>query len=837
MISKKTNKAGMRRLAWPVMALANLGLGVLPVAPVFGADGATQVAAGDAASAASAASAADSAQAASAQPAAAGEDSQKIVISARRRSERMIDVPVAATAVGAGEIRQYDLTQVANIRLVAPQITFDRGFTGGGASISMRGVSSSSLDAGLEQSVLLDFDGMAISRGRVLNDAMFDIDEIDVLKGPQTLYFGKNSPGGVVSIKSAAPTKSLSGYARLGYETTSDMPSLEAAVSGPLSEHTGYRVALLKSESKGYIYNQDSGVPDLVRTAATGSTFVPAAQSRLGAENKLATRFTLAYDNEEDLDATMKLLLSRYRGQGLPSFSEVMGCPAGVSQPRILGITDPTGDCKLDNKSSQGWLAPAIINGWPEVKSNGGGRPYSKNDTILPTLTVNYKVGDIKFTSVTGYYDYDYVSQGNADATSYSYYWTYSNEKNKSFYQEVRAVSSYRGMLNFSAGGHYENNKRTLFVGGVNGPVKQDAATGRYENYDNEQHNKSHAGSVFGQVSVNLRPDMELSAGGRYTQETKELHSSNVYVNPNTAGFLGQGIVIAGQKTEHNFSPEATLSWHPTADTMLYGAYKTGFLSGGFSNPGTLSPVTSINSLSFSAEKVKGFELGGKASLLNHKLNGSLTGYRYEYKGLPLTSLIALDATRVTFVTQNAATTIAQGVELEANYRPVKGLMLRGSASYNDAHFSDFKKAQCYTGQTAATGCVTDPVTKGSTQDLSGKVVYRSPKWLLTAGGAYEWLATPALRASVNADLRHSSAYYGGLNLNPTSYQPGYTTLNAGVRLGSSDDTWSVAVIGRNLTNRIYATLAVDKPGGAGEAFAVAGEPRMIVLQLEGKFK
>ncbi|WP_395407444.1 TonB-dependent receptor [Pseudoduganella sp. UC29_106] len=823
-----------------MIALANLGLvSALPAAKAVDTDPPAAVEAGSAATAAAPVAAAaapaaeETGQVVSAAP---SEDSQKVVISARRRSERMIDVPVAATAVNAADIRQYDLTQVANIKLVAPQITFDRGFTGGGASISMRGVSSSSLDAGLEQSVLLDFDGMAISRGRVLNDAMFDIDEIDVLKGPQTLYFGKNSPGGVVSVKSASPTRKLSGYARLGYETTSDMPSVEAAVSGPISESTGFRVALLSSKSKGYIENQDKvGVPDLVRTAASGSTFVPAAPSRLGAEEKLATRISLSYENDDNFDASFKLLLSRYRGQGLQSFSEVMGCPAGVTKPRILGITDPNGDCTLNNKSSQGWLSSTIINAWPEVKTNGGGEPYSKNDTILPTLTMNYKLGDIKLTSVTGYYDYDYVSQGNADATSYSYYWSYSNEKNKSFYQELRAVSSYQGMLNFSAGGHYENNRRTLYVGGVNGPVPRDAATGRYENYDNQQHNRSHAFSVFGQVSVNFRKDLELSAGGRYTQETKKLSSSNVYVNPNTAGFLPQGVLIEGEKTEHNFSPEATLTWHPTADTMLYGAYKTGFLSGGYSNPGTLSPVTSIKSLSFSAEKVKGFELGGKATLLNHKLTGSVTAYRYEYTGLPLTSLIALDATRVTFVTQNAATTIARGVELEGTYRPVKGLMLRGSASYNDAYFSDFAKAQCYTGQTAALGCIADPVTKASTQDLSGKVVYRSPKWLLTAGAAYEWLATPDLRVNVNADARRSTAYYAGLNLNPTSYQPGYTTLNAGVRL-TFNDKWSFAVIGRNLTNRIYATLAVDKPGGAGEAFAVAGEPRMVVIQVEGKF-
>lgn len=766
-----------------------------------------------------------------------GEEIDRVVVSARRRSERMIDVPVSTIAVGAAEVRQYDMTAVANIKLVAPQVSFDRGFTGGGASISMRGVSSSSLDAGLEQSVLLDFDGMAISRGRIINDAMFDLEEIDILKGPQTVFFGKNSPGGVVSIKSASPTSVLSGFARLGYEKTSDMPSLEAAVGGPITEQLGYRVALLSSKSKGYVYNLNPGVPDMVRNATSGSTFVPATFGRLGAEEKLATRLSLAYDAENGFDASFKLLLSRYRGQSLQSFSEVMACPAGQARPTTIGgVADPYGDCKLDNRVSMGWVAPALLENWTQVKANSNGESYSKNDTVMPTLTMNYKADFIRYTSVTGYYDYDYVSQGNADGTAYSYFWTYSNEKNRSLYQEVRAVSTFPGMVNFAAGGHYENNRRTLFVGGLNGPLPIDPATGRYENYDNEQANRSHAYSVFGQMTVNFNKDWELAAGGRFTKESKELRTVNYYVHPNAVGFKAQGAVISGDKSETNFSPEATLSYKPTRDSMVYAAYKTGFLSGGFSNPGTISSVTTAQTLSFDAEKVKGYEIGAKASLLNRQLTGSITGYRYEYTGLPLTSLIALDATRVTFVTQNAATTIARGVELEANYKPVKGLTLRGTASYNDAYFVDFAKAQCYTGQTAALGCITDPVTRASSQNLSGKKVYRSPEWLVTAGVAYETKVQSGMKLNLNLDLRYSGDYYAGLNLNPTTYQSSYTSVNAGMRVTTADDNWSFAVIGRNLTNRIYATLAVDKPGGRGESFGVSGEPRAIVVQLERKF-
>jgi outer membrane receptor protein involved in Fe transport len=135
-----------------------------------------------------------------------------------------------------------------------------------------------------------------------------------------------------------------------------------------------------------------------------------------------------------------------------------------------------------------------------------------------------------------------------------------------------------------------------------------------------------------------------------------------------------------------------------------------------------------------------------------------------------------------------------------------------------------------------AQGCSAAPGTTAKVQNLSGRPLYRAPKWLATVGPVYEFSVAGSLRATVNADLRYTSSYYTGLNLNPLSYQAGFTTVNAGARLGADDDKWSVAVIGRNLSNRRYGTLGVDKPGGAGEVYTVAGEPRVVLLQVEGRF-
>lgn len=759
----------------------------------------------------------------------------EIVVSARSREERLQDVPVAATVVGERQIRQYDLTSVANIRIAVPEITLDRGFSGSGTSISLRGVSSSSIDAGVEQSVLLDFDGMATSRGRILNDALFDIESFTVLKGPQAVFFGKNSPGGVVSVRSANPGTSLNGYARAGYEFRADTKQLEAAIGGPLGQGFGARVAIFASDSKGYIRNQNTGVPNLIFAGVSGDATLPAAPRRLGAERKLAIRATLTYESG-DFDASLKLLASDYRGQGIQSFSEVMACPPSRVRPGTVGgLIDPNGDCKLNDRSSQGAASPTIVAAWPEVRKYNNGKPYSRNKTILPVLRLNYKAGPIALTSVTGYYDYDYVTQGNADATSYAYFWSYGNERNKSFYQEVRATSSFESKINFAVGGHFEDNRRTQSVGGINGPQPRDPVTGKYNTYDNKQNNKSQAYSFFGQATFNITPTLELAGGARYTHQTNELNSYTTYLNPVITTISPVGRRIVGKKNQNNVSPEATLTFRPTSNLTVYGAYKTGFLAGGYSNPGILSSTTTINTLNFDREKVDGGEIGIKGSFLDNRLTANLTGYRYIYKGLPLTSLIALSATAVTYVTQNAANTEVKGLEFETAYRVGGGLTLRGTAAYNKARFQSFDRAQCWTGQTLALGCLVDPVTRGTYQNLTGRPVYRAPEWIATAGAVETFDIGDNLKATINADLRYSSSYFTGVNLNPYSFQKGYVLVNAGARIATQNGM-SLAVIGRNLTNRRYGTLGVDKPGGIGEVFTVAGEPRAVVLQAGFQF-
>lgn len=763
----------------------------------------------------------------------------EVVVTARARAERLIDVPVAATTVGEIEIRKYNITALNHLSKVVPTISFDRGFTGAGSSISMRGVSSSNLDAGLEQSVLIMYDGMPISRGRILSDAIFDIEAVEVLKGPQSLFFGKDSPGGVVSVRSVGPTAEFEGVARVSYETTSRNPSLEGAISGPISDSLGFRLAVFASESDGYLRNQATGIVDPFRTARlptfTGGTFVPAAPRRLGAEDRYGARGTLRF-SAGDFDATLKLLMSRSKSQGLQSLTQVMSCPAGVTRPRLNGIADPTGDCRLDKNVSTGFVPPAVIDAWPEARGFNSDGPSGRNISYLPSLTMNYKAGDLILTSVTSLYDYAYRSSGNADATAYSFFWTYQKEKNTSFVQEFRLVSDFDGPLNFAAGGYYEHVKRANRNGTLNGPSPVDPDTGKLNAVENFSDSTTEAYSMFGQITYDIFDTLELAGGARYSHVKKTVDLGNLYVNAALASsFLAPGQAVKGDMSEDKVSPEATLTWRVARDVMIYGAYKTGYLAGGFSKPGTLSPTLTVDRVVYGPEKAHGFEAGTKFSVVDGRLEGSLTGYRYIYKGLQLTSFNVLVFPPV-FQTTNVASTSVKGAELQLTYRPVAGLTLHGNVEYNRARYRSFPGAQCYAGQTAALGCTRAPGSTSNVQDLSGKVVWRAPKWVSVLGASYDFQLGAGLKLGLNADVKTSSGYFVSVTENPGSFQKSYQLLNAGIRLGSLDDRWAVSVIGTNLTNEYYATVGTDKPGGAGEVMAVAADPRFVTFQLEMRF-
>jgi len=312
---------------------------------------------------------------------------------------------------------------------------------------------------------------------------------------------------------------------------------------------------------------------------------------------------------------------------------------------------------------------------------------------------------------------------------------------------------------------------------------------------------------------------------------------------------------IPNKFTEHNVSPQVTLSWHPTKDILLYGAYKTGFKSGGISAPALIPAFAAADPKSqrFSLETVEGGEIGAKASNIFGRLTGDLTFYHYTYSGLQLT---AFDAATTSYFTQNAAGATIEGIELNSTFRVTPEFSIHGSSGYNHARYDSFPDSQCWTGQPVvnAQGVLVDATTglpvgasdpfvqaahgrycRGGVQNLTGAALSRAPNWSAILGGSYERHAFGSYTLGLTADARYSGAYNLQTNNSPFALQKDYTLLDLSARLYNAK--WEFSVIARNVTDVQYAVLGGDKPlGPGGQILAAVGQPREVFLQVTRRF-
>ncbi len=326
-----------------------------------------------------------------------------IIVTARRREETLLDVPVAISAVGSEQLERYAATDLQKIGQLVPQVILAKtGGGGAGASFTIRGLGSSALDAGIDQTVSLNIDGLQISRGRLVAQSFFDVEQVEVLKGPQALFFGKNSPGGVVSVRTKGASSKLEGYVRAGYEFKADERIIEGAISGPITDTLGFRIAARGSKMDGYIRNNAG--PITLPSDPTHPS-IGAANGRDPGTREILGRITLEWNPSNDFDATLKVFGDKLRDHGETSGTELL-CDGGSRTLDLLGgvfVADPYSDCELNGERTLGAFNPEIGAAYP---GSNGGVPETRYESLLTSLTMNYRAGGLNFTSVTGFWTY-----------------------------------------------------------------------------------------------------------------------------------------------------------------------------------------------------------------------------------------------------------------------------------------------------------------------------------------------------------------------------------------------------------------------------------------------
>lgn len=791
---------------------------------------------------------AQSAAAPAAPAADAGGGLEEVIVTARKRQENVQNVPVAITAISGAQMERYDLASLENIAAVTPQLVVVRGSSGSGADLSLRGIGSNFTSIGIEQSVAVNIDGVYYGQGRIINEGFFDMKQVEILKGPQALFFGKNATAGVISFTSADPGDEFEAMGRLGYETTADQTIAEGFVSGPVNDKIGLRLAIRGSDmAGGYVENVAPSATyttlDVSHGFAPTNHADPAPQRDEPQEGDIVGRLTARFTPTDDLTVTLKGSADRYRVLNATWNNIMFYCPQGTAQ------VDRTMYCNR-NWVQQNNNVPADVAATNSILNKHGGSLYQDYDSYAFTGNANYSLDDVNFSWVTGYHHFENYFLGDYDDTGTpSGVWGAERSAYHAFSTEFRAQTTFDGQLNGMGGFYYQStqldfHQLVLFPGGLSDLSLPNPAN-RYVTLEKLSQTDGETFAGFAQAIWKFMPDFELTAGLRYTHETK----NSFFVQPYVVGpysTTGGGPFVAGQYLRadqgfNNLVPEATVTWKPESNLTVYAAYKEGFKSGGFSGSALYSANTTVSDLAFGPERVRGYEIGAKTTWLNGRLRLDGNLFTYRYTGLQVDFF---DASKIQYQTFNAGSATTQGIEIEAEWAPkeIEGLILHGTANYDLSQYGSFNDAPCYDGQTPGQGCnlvrFTNPAsnllgvrpcTVGAevcnAQNLSGAPTALAPRWTMSLQADYDIPFQNGLVAGFSGAVHYSGSYKLNAIDIPVDTQPGYATFDATVRVGAEDDRWQVALIGKNLTNTYVLYGAYDAPSSGGGTGTVAGKP------------
>ena len=769
----------------------------------------------------------------------AAADTGDIIVTARRRSETSIATPVAIAAIGGAELQRRGINNVdALARAIPTLITSEATSSVQGGIVAIRGLSGVDANAFSDQAVSFNIDGVPIARSSVRRLSQMDVGQIEVLKGPQALFFGKNSPGGIISIRSNDPGDSFEARFSTAYEFKADETRNEGFVSSPITDTLGIRVAGYYDYMKGYVTNI---------TPSTGTGVFAPFDRRVPNGTEYAVRGTLKWVPSDRFNARLKISYTDVDVSGSTDNLQHVACPLGTPQTSFAPE-----DCVADGKTTS---TDNIGTNFQKADARFLPETYLLARQTLGGLELNYNINDyLQVSSITGYYKgvSGYTGSFTANFTETTAipktFLPASSRLNiREVTEELRLTSKFDGPVNFMFGGLFQDSSATAAA-----ITLRNAFTPIYSsNYLYTQDGTAY--SIFAQVQAKIFTTLELSVGARYSHEEKQLSQfkSGSPANP----FALIDVTSPTTATFNNLSPEATLSYRPTSDLTVYGSYKEGFLSGGFNATqpvidNVISPTTgrytSLIDPRYDQQLIKGFEGGIKAALFDRTLRLNLAAYTYETTGLQVAVLVGLQQ-----ILSNAGAVRTKGLELDFSYRtPLEGLSLTGALSYERGRYTDYQ-ATCYRGLPAPQ-CRTQvnrfTGAAGLLNDLSGTQLVRAPDWSGNAGVDYTSPVMGRLKFGLNANATFTDGFFTDVVSAPGGRQKAYELYDASVRVMDANDRWELALIGRNLGNKYYFTRSADNPftgsapGGAaatsfrGDTVAVPSRGREVMLKATINF-
>ncbi len=784
--------------------------------------------------------------------------SSDIVVTAQKRAQSLQDVSAAVSAVSGATLQNAGISNLADVQQLVPAITFGNDFNQ--AKVFIRGVGANTSTTGSSTGVALHVDGAYVARAEAQLTSLFDLERVEVLRGPQGSLYGRNAVGGSINLITKKPTGDLSADVRLSYGNYNAL-SAEAGVGGPITEWLQFRIAGKAETRDGYGVDPVNGwdVDDLKRQMLRGQL-----RFLLGAGSDLT--LSGEYFRQSDFSGAV-----HYAEPAFPGVARLapLGTGGFATNPRDLSSDEP---------------------------------PSVNTKTYAFTGTLNIALSDnLTFTNIANFRQFDTQLIQDLDTSAIVNRLPvattvqtrtinarqYSNEAQLTW--DSRALKAVLGVYYFnerqrprdqvglsSRTGMMSNigvlaTRPTIRDGVFNPPgvnsVSLADALKMCEFLPTAAPNrvclKSDLGTtafaVFGQANIDLGVlaglnGVSLKLGGRYSDETVDSANPSIILTANANPAVASVLVTTTaatfrKKTFRDFTPELGLQWAPNRDLLFYYTYAEGFKAGSGENAAGSTTIVR-------PEKVRNHEIGAKMDLFDRVITLNLAAYSYKLDDLQINKTVGGGPAGFTTIFENAAKTSAKGVEADLLIRPSDNVRLTGAVSYTDSKYLDFVTLDplnpvnvAQPGQPAY-NAVTNPsptafgapCPAGSLNafgpcqiQLGGNPTRNSPTWSYSVRGEVDVPVGERGKITLTGDV------YGKSNVYFTEFErlkegsAAYTMFDAGIRWSSAIDGLTVLASVKNLTDvlRKSSTFALSTGRVIGATYL---PPRTYGLALSYKY-
>lgn len=712
---------------------------------------------------------------------------EEIVVTAQKREQSVQDVPIAVSVLGAEKIESAHAVGFEGLQQLIPSVSFRKGNTNRNSAVVVRGIGTISFSTAAEPSVSTVVDGVVLGRsGQAFTD-LYDLERLEVLRGPQGTLFGKNASAGVVNITTKRPGDEFEGSIDLSVFEDEEY-RLKGSVSGPLSDSVRASVTAFKGDFDGYITNTFNGdtVQGYDRAGFRGMLEWQASDS--------VDVLFIAEDYSADDDCCADLSL-------LPNGRN----PLSPANPNSLGVVNGVADLDLDQRLVDHDLTTRTL-----------------DDSTSLSAQVTAGLGELTLTSITAYREWDNTEVREGDFTSNAGDVPLAVDFSNTFFQlhdigiqswtqfsqELRIASPGGEKFDWQAGIFYwklesdrsfrrdascqdhPNNAPILEANPSLTCLSTDIVSATAV-FDTEFENLS----VFGEGSYALNDQLDLVFGLRYTDD--EVSFNHRRINDDPFGRRGVGVRGAGNNTDFSGSTDETdtsgklgITWSPTDSSLVYATYSQGYKGPAFN---VFYNQALANTLPISSESSEQIELGYKLTTGNLFANFAI--FTTDIEDLQANNIDTSLGTATTTLT-NAGDISTEGVELDFIWQPSANFQLTGGFAAITAEIDRFN---CPVG-VPASACT----------DRSGLDVPFSPDLKYTLGVNYR-LNLASMDVIFDASFVHTDEQVAGLPANngstaPQALLPNYDILNASVAFSWLDDKYRVTLIGKNLGDESYVT-------------------------------